>query len=167
MSSVNFDPMDREIVACLVTNARLTNKAIAESLGVTEGTIRARLKRLQDAGLIRFTALTNLDKMGPPLIVLIRVKTKLAQLRSVAEAIAAMSDFKSVTINTGSHGIFAMAMTDNLADGVSRLNAEIVALAGVEETQTSVLSHSFKYESGLARVRSMHDAEDDEDAEDA
>ena len=49
MSAALLDPLDRRIVEKLSRDARISNRAIAAELGVTEGTIRARIKRLQGA----------------------------------------------------------------------------------------------------------------------
>ena len=65
MTKPQIDQIDRDIIAHLSKDARVSNRAVAELLGVTEGTIRARLKRLRESGLARFTALTNLSRLSP------------------------------------------------------------------------------------------------------
>ena len=50
-----LDALDHRIVEKLARDARISNRAIAAELGVTEGTIRTRIKRLQNEGLIQFT----------------------------------------------------------------------------------------------------------------
>ena len=42
-----------EVVAWLSRDARTSNRQIAAALGVTEGTVRARIKRMEEAGFIR------------------------------------------------------------------------------------------------------------------
>ncbi|MGJ3627869.1 hypothetical protein AB5I41_14450 [Sphingomonas sp. MMS24-JH45] len=59
---------------------------------MTEGTIRARIKRLREARLIRFTALTNLSRVGPMRIAFIRVHTEYAKARAVADKISKMAE---------------------------------------------------------------------------
>ena len=57
-----LDSTDAAIVARLSQDARLSNREIAEELGVTEGTVRARVKRMEEEKQIRITAVTNIDR---------------------------------------------------------------------------------------------------------
>ena len=45
-----LDELDRRIVEILTVDARVSNRRIAAQLGVTEGTIRGRIKRLEQGG---------------------------------------------------------------------------------------------------------------------
>ena len=62
MSKRRLDAVDRQIVERLSHDARTSNRQIAAELGVTEGTVRARIKRMEDEKLIRITAVTNIDR---------------------------------------------------------------------------------------------------------
>ena len=54
MIQYQVDEMDRKIIDKLTNDARASNRHLAQSLGVTEGTVRGRIKRLEAANLIRF-----------------------------------------------------------------------------------------------------------------
>ena len=47
MSAVQLDDLDRQLIEILGRDARVSNRKIAGDLGVTEGTVRGRIKRLQ------------------------------------------------------------------------------------------------------------------------
>ena len=47
----NLDQADLAIVERLSRDARVSNREIAEELGVTEGTVRARVKRMEEEKL--------------------------------------------------------------------------------------------------------------------
>ena len=49
----NLDQADLAIVERLSRDARVSNREIAEQLGVTEGTVRARVKRMEEEKLMR------------------------------------------------------------------------------------------------------------------
>lgn len=46
MSVPVIDDLDRQLIAILSSDARVSNRKIAADLGVTEGTVRGRIKRL-------------------------------------------------------------------------------------------------------------------------
>jgi len=50
---VTLDAIDRTIIAELQTDARTTSRAISETVGVSDTTIRNRIERLEDADVIR------------------------------------------------------------------------------------------------------------------
>ena len=52
MTQHKLDPIDQEIVQRLSHDARISNRSIAKEVGITEGTVRQRIKRLQKDGLI-------------------------------------------------------------------------------------------------------------------
>ena len=73
MTRYHLDDLDRKIIDVLGKDARVSNRKIAASLSVTEGTIRGRIKRLQEENYIRFTAITNPAHLGNPRLVLIGI----------------------------------------------------------------------------------------------
>lgn len=163
MSDVSLDATDRALVKLLRGDARLTNKAIATKLGLAEGTIRARLKRLQEAQLVRFTALTNIALAEPQRVLLVRAKTIPTELRAVADAISAMPEFKAVTITTDTYGVVAIALTSDHGSNADNLTSLVAALPGVLATHTSLITHSLKYAAGLARIHGNRALPDDEE----
>jgi Lrp/AsnC family transcriptional regulator for asnA, asnC and gidA len=149
---IALDEIDRVIVERLSEDARLGYRVIAESLDVTEGTIRARLKRLKEADLIRFTALTNATSVGMMRVVFIRVQTEFSSIRSVAEAIASLPEARAVIVTAGAHNILTIGQLDNPDDETSSLIAQIYALKGVLSIETSIIMESVKYNYRLAKI---------------
>lgn len=68
MKQIELNDLDRRILERLSVDARVSNREIARELGVTEGTIRMRLKRLTDENAIQVVAITNYDHMSDPLV---------------------------------------------------------------------------------------------------
>ena len=75
-----LDALDRRIVEILTVDARVSNRQIAAQLGVTEGTIRGRINRLEEGGAIRLTAVTNVQFVGSPKTVLIGIQAHHGEL---------------------------------------------------------------------------------------
>lgn len=63
---VTLDRVDHSLLAELTADARCSNRELARRLGVTEGTIRGRLKRLLDAGLLALTVVVDARSLGLP-----------------------------------------------------------------------------------------------------
>ena len=69
---MKFDSLDRSILTVLRDSGRASFVEIAERVGVTERTIRARMKRLEEDGVIR--GYTIKRETGIGLTALIRMK---------------------------------------------------------------------------------------------
>jgi Lrp/AsnC family leucine-responsive transcriptional regulator len=53
MEQIKLDDSDREILRLLMENARMSLKEIAEKVFLTSPTVASRIKRMEDAGIIR------------------------------------------------------------------------------------------------------------------
>ena len=61
-----LDKLDKQILAYLYEDVRISNRKIASALKVSEGTIRARLGRMQKDGVVRFTATLDASSFYQP-----------------------------------------------------------------------------------------------------
>ena len=80
-----LDELDRKIIAVLQQDGRTSNRRIAAELGVTEGTIRGRIKRLEDRNCIRLTAVTNISGSGWPRVALIGIHAAHSELETLCQ----------------------------------------------------------------------------------
>jgi len=73
----DLDDLDRRLLGLLRENARATNQALSEALGVAPSTCLARMKALQRAGVIRrFTVEVDPKALGQALEALISVRLR-------------------------------------------------------------------------------------------
>jgi len=158
-----LDNFDHQILEVLAGDARLSNRKIAQALGVTEGTIRGRLKRLQEENYLRFTAITALSYLGNPLLIFIGVTAEQARVKEVAQAIAEMGGIRSVIITLGRFNVHVVGMYGTLDEVLNVANNAILALPGVRHVETSISVKQLKYDSRLAKItRPFVPVEDDE-----
>lgn len=156
IASPLLDDLDREIVARLSVDARKSNRAVASELGITEGTVRSRLKRLRDAELIRFTALTNSHKVGKANSFFMRLCVDIDKVRSVADQLAKLPSAACVIITAGTHNILVIGDLMSTDAPSSSLDA-MYTLPGVRSVETSSIVRSVKYNSQIAKILPSHD----------
>ena len=146
------DELDRKIIDRLTADARASNRHLAQSLGVTEGTVRGRIKRLEAANLIRFTAVTNVASIGAPKVVLIGVQAQLSEVTSLCSRIAAMREIGCVIAMAGRYDILCIGLFSTLEDVVTIANNKILALPGVRHVETSIAVSTLKYDHRVAKI---------------
>lgn len=152
MTRHQVDELDRKIIDRLTADARASNRHLAQSLGVTEGTVRGRIKRLEAANLIRFTAVTNVASLGSPKVVLIGVQAHLSELRNLCNKIAAMREIGCVIAMVGRYDILCIGLFSTLEEVVSIANNRILSLPGVRHVETSIAVSTLKYDHRVAKI---------------
>lgn len=152
MSRPDLDELDYQLIATLAQDARVSNRKIASDLGVNEGTIRGRIKRLQEDRLIAFTALTGLKLEKGTNIGFIAVQADMSHARQIARDIAHMPSVKSVMIMLGSFNITATCLYDDL-DSLHKLASDrILTMEGVHHVETSLAVRTVKFSNRVVRI---------------
>ena len=64
MSGFVLDQFDREIISLLQKDGRMPFLTIANELGLAEGTVRRRVAKLMDEGLLKIVGIANPFKVG-------------------------------------------------------------------------------------------------------
>jgi DNA-binding Lrp family transcriptional regulator len=162
-SRYQLDSFDHQILEILSRDARISNRKIAVALGVTEGTIRGRLKRLQEENYLRFTAITGPSYLGDPWLVFIGVTVEQARVREVAQLVAEMPGIRSVIITLGRYNLLVVGMYSALDEILAIANNAILALPGVRHVETSISVKQLKYDSRLAKITKPFVPVDEED----
>lgn len=152
MSDSPIDEMDRQLIEMLSQDARMSNRKIALALNVTEGTVRGRIKRLQQEKLMSFTAITSFDLGSANKLAFIGVQADIGDLRAVADAISEIPAVTSVLITMGRFNVLAICLFDELEEFHAVASEQILALRGVHHVETSVVVKTLKYNSRIARI---------------
>ena len=103
MTNVQIDELDLQLIDLLAQDARVSNRKIAAELGVTEGTVRGRIKRLQQDRLIAFTAITGLEMAENSRLAFISVQAEVMRVRDVARQIADLDQINAVMSHDTRH----------------------------------------------------------------
>jgi DNA-binding Lrp family transcriptional regulator len=117
-----MDDLDKTLLRILKDNARESFVRMAEVLGTSEGTVRARLKRLQDEGVIKkFTVQTAGSNVKA--LIEIRIETNV-NMATVSEQIQKWDGVERVWEVTGEHDIVVIvdvASTTEMNDIIERI----------------------------------------------
>lgn len=152
MSTPQLDELDRQLIDILSHDARVSNRKIAADLGVTEGTVRGRIKRLQQERLIAFTAITGFSLSNHAQLAFIGVQAEVGKVREVAKQIAELPLITSVMIAMGQFNILAISVFDELESLVEEASDRILAIEGVHHVETSIAVKTLKYNPRVVRI---------------
>jgi len=147
-----IDELDRKIIDLLSADARLSNRKIASELGYTEGTIRSRVKRLEEENLIRFTAVTNMSHLDRPQLAYIGIYAEQGQIKALAHEVARIPEINGVIILLGRFDILAIGLFEGLPEVHRVASNHILDLPGVRHVETTVAVDVVKYNNRLAKI---------------
>ncbi|MNR91364.1 Regulatory protein AsnC [compost metagenome] len=152
MSKAGLDELDHRIIEVFSRDARVSNRQVAGELGVTEGTIRTRLRRLQGDGMIQFTVVTDFRMAGSPNLVMMGIHAEPSRVPQLAAQLSALPEIGGVVVMLGRYSLLATGLFTSV-EAVDRLvRSEIRPLPGVRGVETSWSIQTFKYDARLARI---------------
>jgi Lrp/AsnC family transcriptional regulator for asnA, asnC and gidA len=138
-----FDELDQKIIDRLFVDARSSNREIAREFGLTEGSIRARLKRLLEAKAIRVTAVTNVKYLRNPILAYLWIEVDSGdEISAVAGELACLKEIGFVATLLGRSDILAMTLVEGSEDLARFLHGTVDKIPGVRRIQYT-LSHNF------------------------
>ncbi len=101
------DETDWKIIEIL-QQGWVPNNTIARVLNISEGTVRSRLKKLKDAGILTVRALINPDVLANKQLVLVALTVAESRLlERKAEEVSRLPNVLSVSITSGRYDLIA------------------------------------------------------------
>ena len=138
------DPLDWKIINIL-SQKYVPNSTVAKKLGVTEGTIRQRLKRLQNGGVLKIRALRDpsiLENQQMAIIAATLMEAK--HLDKKAQEISELENVLSVSIVSGRYDFLIEVLVESNRGLVSFLTERLSTIGGISKTETFVILKSYE-----------------------
>lgn len=129
-----LDDLDRRILQQLQIDGRMPFTRIAEELGVSDATIRARVARLTRGRMVKFVADVDASDLGL-VEVYLGLRVQGPAFDRAVEAITATPEIPYAAVCTGAFDILCeLVCRDN--DELLRLLGDIRAIPGVSHVET-------------------------------
>ena len=110
---IELDDTDNAIIALLRADGRLPYRAIARELGLTESTIRARVRRLEESDTMRVVAVTDIEAAGYDMLLAIGVQVENRSPEEVARELAGLPEVFSVNVVVGTHDVEILVVAED------------------------------------------------------
>ncbi|MHA7944125.1 Lrp/AsnC family transcriptional regulator [Formosa sp. 3Alg 14/1] len=139
MAKFKLDEIDHQILDMLIDNTRVPFTDIAKKLLISAGTVHVRVKKMEDAGIIKGSSLTlDYKKLGYSFIAYIGVYlNNTSQTTFVLERINELPFVTVAHITTGKFNIFCKIRARNTAHAKDVIFM-IDDIEGVYRTETMI-----------------------------
>ena len=137
------DELDLKIIDIL-RREHQKNIAVAEALGLNESTVRQRLRRLKEAGVLTVRALIDPEVLERRQLAVIAVNVTESRLLDFkAREIAELTSVLHVSIVAGQFDLFVEVLVDSNKGLVRFLTEELSSIDGITATQSFVTLKSY------------------------
>ena len=134
-----LDKLDCRLIRLLQKDGRMSNIAIAQELGVSEYTVRNRMKRLLDEKIIKIVAVSDPIKLGFEVSGNLKIKIDLKKADKVIEKLQKIDSVIWVALTTGGTDIDVDFITRSLKEFQDLIFKKISRIDGVQSTETSLM----------------------------
>ena len=150
----DYDRFDRAILTTLAAEGRVSITELARRIGLSKSPTQARLRRLEELGVIRgYRAILDPIRLGLDHVAFVEVRmfdTRESSLAEFNNAVAAIPEIEQVHLIAGNFDYLLKVRTADMRDYRRVLAEKISTLPHVSTTSTYVAMQAVK-EDGLAR----------------
>ena len=159
--------IDRAIIRLLQGSARISYAELSRATGIPESTVRRRMDRLRQCGVIEFAMLADPAKLGYDLRVMIGLKVELRHLQEVAATLRDLNEVTFAAILTGNFDIMIQVVVRSQVELVAFVTERLATVDGILSTETFVMPYIIKPASAwvLPDEPTTSDGDDDAPAE--
>ena len=149
MADYSLDDLDRAILRELEEDGRRAFREVGRTVGASEATIRARVKRLQDLKILRIVAFVDPEQVGGTHLSLIYLNVELGLHEKIIEQLIELPQVSYVSTLLGRADICVEVSTADNAELWTFLRDQLGPIEGIREVETmSVLKvHKLRYTS--------------------
>ncbi len=138
--------MDEKIMAAFHEDGRQSNREVARKLDVSEGTIRQRLKKLQEGGAIAFDVVTDTATMGIQFVAFVRAIVEPKHLEAYLQRCTDLKDIWYVAALAGRFNAQALVCAASAQEANDLVNRELGDLEGVHQVEIRQVARQIKHD---------------------
>jgi Lrp/AsnC family transcriptional regulator for asnA, asnC and gidA len=136
MPTRSLDETDRLLIAELQRDARQSNQSIATALGVSEGTVRSRTKRLEDDEVVRIATIRNIEALGELAAAYLWITCDRSRLRELGGRLSKDPGIGFVASTLGRADLLAIVFQESPSGLVRFVDEVVKPLPGVIDVRT-------------------------------
>jgi Lrp/AsnC family transcriptional regulator for asnA, asnC and gidA len=124
-------------------DGRAPFKKIADLLSLSEGTVRSRVKKLMDEGILEIAGLVDPEVIPDQNVVMVGVRVKDMNLVKKGEEFSRLRGVISVCVVTGRYDLILMVMLSREFTILEFYTEEVATIDNVSSVETFVVYKSF------------------------
>ncbi len=134
-----LDDFDRAIINLLQQDGRMPFLTIANQLDLAEGTVRRRVGKLLNEGLLRIVGVADPFKVGLNTVAVVGMKVERGRIEDIAQQLSALPEVRYVALSTGNYDLVIEVVVSSNDELLTFLVDTLRDIEGVSNTGTSIV----------------------------
>ena len=139
-----MDEVDRAIVARLQYDGRMPFTTIADEIGVSEATVRNRVARLRDQGVLQVVGVVDPHLLDLRATAIVGVSVRPPIIREEAQQISKFREVSYLVMTSGTFDLLIEVLCDDTEHLARFLNDRLLQVEGVQRTETFYILRTYK-----------------------
>ena len=153
MAAPGLDDIDRHILRLLQADGRMTNAALAEAVGLTATPMLARIKKLEQSGVIqRYAAIVDRASVGSGTMAYVEVKLsehRLATHNRFVDAVCAFPEVLEVHHVAGEEDFVLKVVVRDIEEYERFLLHRLTRVPGIDRVKSTFVLSTRKNETAI------------------
>ncbi|MFW9881504.1 MAG: Lrp/AsnC family transcriptional regulator [Candidatus Thorarchaeota archaeon] len=139
-----MDIIDQKILELLKENSRMSFNEISEEINKTEATIRRRVKRLKEDGIIKkFTIEYDVEK-GQKIHATIKIEPDFKEIKRILKELSEIKEISNIWRLSGDCGLFLKVDIDSIDKFNPLIEEKISRIGGLKIIETCFITDIIK-----------------------
>ena len=139
-----IDLIDEELIQLLRRDASQTSVELARQLHVSPATIRRRIRRMKQSGVIHMTVIPNPKLIGLPVVAIIAFQLLHEKAKLFRNALSARKEVQCFYTTSGRFDAIALMWFPSTEHLFDFMDNDVGKIEGIKSTETFVCLHTEK-----------------------
>ncbi|NMB11662.1 MAG: Lrp/AsnC family transcriptional regulator [Firmicutes bacterium] len=139
MAEEKLDSLDQQLVSYLQADGRTPYTTLATELGVAEATVRKRVNRLIDSGVLRIVGVTSRERLGLRTQAIVGVKVDGDSVERVIAELQPLDMVRYIGVAAGEFDLILELVAASNEELFTFLTQTLRDIPGVVASQTSLI----------------------------
>jgi Lrp/AsnC family transcriptional regulator for asnA, asnC and gidA len=139
-----LDQVDRQIIAHLQYDGRMPYTDIAADLGISEGSVRRRVKMMIDDGVLQIVGIVEPQYLDWQTAAMVGIAVQAGQIEPAAQDIAQFPEVTYLFMASGGFDLFVEVYCRDRDHFASFLSERLQKVPGIERTETYMILKMYK-----------------------
>jgi len=145
---IELDELDHQVIKILQEDGRVSIQDIAKELDSTSSTIRKRIRRMEDANVMRVVAVTDFGAAGYEMLLAIGIEVENRKPEDVGKDLAKLPEVFSVNLTTGVHDLDILVAARDFTELSRFMHDDLPSIDGIGKLAPGLTVDVLRYESG-------------------
>ncbi len=141
---LDLDATDERIIELLREDGRMPYRALAKALGLTEATVRSRVRRLEESNVMRVVAVTDFEAAGYDFMLAVAVQVESRPPAEVAQELADFVEVFSINVVIGACDLELLVVAEDQASLTELIYGRLASVPGVRRVVPSLAVNVLK-----------------------